>query len=197
VIRAAPKGAAGGPHSRPRWLAPVSRRPRPACALASQVVRADRPDPDGTPSRPAPGAPRVCPRCPRLFPLWRPAARYRHRPGPPRRPGHPRPLRRSGAPSRLALPHPPRPQSGRLLARSGPRSLTLAPLHPLHPRLGREPVAAQDRWGPASALDADPRLRPLDRAVPGPPPGLTGEAGLPRRRPPRGGGVNRSYAPRN
>jgi CheY-like chemotaxis protein len=103
-------------------------------------------------------------------------------------------LRRSGAPSRLALPYPPRPQSGRLLARSGPRSLTLAPLHP---RLDREPVAAQDHWGPAGALDADPRLRPLDRALPGPPPGLTGEAGLPRRRPPRGGGVNRSYAPRN
>jgi hypothetical protein len=41
-----------------------------------------------------------------------------------------------------------------------------------------------DHWGPAGALDADPRLRPLERAVAGPPPGLTGEAGLPRRRPP-------------
>jgi len=80
-------------------------------------------------------------------------------------------LRRSGAPSRTALPHPPRPQSGRLPARSGPRSLTLAPLHP---RLDREPAAAQEQWGPAGALDADPRLRPLDLAVPGPPPGLTG-----------------------
>ena len=86
-----------------------------------------------------------------------------------------------GPPSRPALPHPPRPQSARLLARSGPRSLTLAPLHP---RLDREPAAAQDHWGPAGALDADPRLRPLDRAVPGPPPGPRGrpdclEAGPP------------------
>jgi hypothetical protein len=86
-----------------------------------------------------------------------------------------------GPPSRPALPHPPRPQSGRLPARSGLRSLTLAPLHP---RLDREPAAAPDHWGPAGALDADPRLRPLDLAVPGPPPGLTGQAGRPRRRPP-------------
>jgi hypothetical protein len=42
--------------------------------------------------RPAwPDAPRVRARCPRLSPLWRPAARDRHRPGPPRRPGHPCP----------------------------------------------------------------------------------------------------------
>jgi len=65
-----------------------------------------------------------------------------------------------GPPSRPALPHPPRPQSGRLPARSGPRSLTLAPLHPLHPRLDREPAAAPDHWGPAGALDAEPSPSP-------------------------------------
>jgi hypothetical protein len=54
-------------------------------------------------------------------------------------------------------------------------SLTLAPLHP---RLDRPPAPAPDHWGPAGALDANPRLRPLDRAVPGPPSALTGEAGL-------------------
>jgi hypothetical protein len=180
----------------------------PRARWRSQVVRHGRPGPDGnaleaSPTLPSPArlelasvdAPRVRPRCPRLSPrcggrrrviatVQDPLAVQ----GPPRQPSA------LWAPEPPGLPHPPRPQSGRHLARSGPRSLTLAPLHPC---LDREPAAAQDHWGPAGALDAHPRLRPLDRAVPGPPPGLRGEAGLPRRRPPRGGGVNRSYAPRN
>jgi hypothetical protein len=59
-------------------------------------------------------------------------------------------------PSRPALPHPPPPQLGRLLPRSGPRSLTL---HPLHLRLDREPAAALGHWGPG-ALDAEPSPSP-------------------------------------
>ena len=167
--------------------------PRVRAGLAGRPLRPPGPGrqrPRGQPPRCRPharldlagvDAPRVRPRCPRLSPLWRPAARYRHRPGPPPRPGHPRPPSPLWGTEPPGPAPPPRPQSGRLLARSGPQSLTLAPLHQ---RLDREPVAAQDHWGPAGVLDADPRLRLLDRAVPGPPPGLTGEAGLPRRRPP-------------
>ena len=39
-------------------------------------------------------------------------------------------------------------------------------------RLDREPAAAQNSWGSAGALDAGPRLRSLERAVPGPEPGF-------------------------
>jgi len=68
----------------------------------------------------------------------------------------------------------------RLPARSGFRRLAVARLHP---RRDHEPAADPDHWGPANALDADPRLRPLECAVSGLPPGFTGEAGRPRRRP--------------
>jgi len=135
-------------------------------------------------------APRVRPRCPRLPSLSRPAARYRQRPEPPRRPGHPRPPSRLWGP-RAARPCPTRLGRNRVDSSldqpSKPHSRPPAPA-PWPPAR----AAAQGHWGPAGALDADPRLRPLERAVSGPPPGLTGEAGLPRRRPPRGGGVNRS-----
>jgi len=81
------------------------RGAREACALAlaGRPLRPPGPwrqRPRGLPLRCRPharldlasvDAPRVRARCPRLSPLWRPAARYRHRPGPPRRPGHPRP----------------------------------------------------------------------------------------------------------
>ena len=36
---------------------------------------------------------------------------------------------------------------------------------------------SEDFAGPAGDRDADPRLRPRERAVPGPLPGFTGEAG--------------------
>ena len=137
-------------------------------------------------------APRVRPRCSRLSPLWRPAACYRHRPGPPRRSGHPRP------PSPLWCPRAARPCPTRLGRNRVDSSLdpaleaSLSP--PLHPRLDREPAPAQDHWGPAGALDADPRLRPLDRAVPGPRRGSRGRPDCLDAGRPRGGGVNRSYA---
>ena len=56
-----------------------------------------------------PDAPRVRPRCPGLPPLWRPAARHRHRAGPPRGAGHPRP------PGALRRPAPPGPAPAALL----------------------------------------------------------------------------------
>jgi hypothetical protein len=85
-----------------------------------------------------------------------------------------------GPPSRPAPPHPPRPESGRLLARSGPQSLTLAPLHP---RLDSEPATAQDHWGQRAPLTPTLAFAPRPRRS-GAPPGVTGQAGLPRRRPP-------------
>ena len=43
----------------------------------------------------------------------------------------------------------------------------------MRPRLAREPAAAEDRLAAAGDRDADPRLRLLERAVPGSPPGCT------------------------
>ena len=152
-------------------LAPCARR-------HSQVVRYGRPAPDGTALEASPHAavptrawtwPALLHRvlaldvlaCPRCGGRLRVIATVQD----------PSPSRPSsstfaalGPPSRPALPHPPRSQSGRL--------------SPLHPRLDRAPPRRR-------RITGGPRLRPLERAVSGPPPGLTGEAGRPRRRPPR------------
>jgi len=93
-------------------LAPVSRRPRAVCApaLTGRPLRPPGPwrhRPRGQPPRCRPharldlasvAAPRARPRCPRLSALWRPAARYRHRPGPLAVQAILVHLRRSGAP---------------------------------------------------------------------------------------------------
>ena len=101
-----------------------------------------------------------------------------------------------------AIPRPPCPFGRPRVARPGPacpgrdrrdspldqtpRTLTLAaPLRPLRPRLDRKTAAAQDGSGRAGDRDADPRLRPLERAVPGLPPGFTGAAALAARPPPQ------------
>jgi hypothetical protein len=70
---------------------------------------------------------------------------------------------------RAALPHPARPPSARGPPIDQTLDASLSP--PLHPRLDREPAAVQGSWGPTGAHDADPRLCPVARAVPGPEPG--------------------------
>jgi hypothetical protein len=119
-------------------------RPRPAVNLVvyhgvlapharwhSPVVRYDRPAPDATApaadARPRSGsprgawdlggvdAPRVRPRCPRLSPLWRPAAGHRHRAGPWPSCGPSSPTAGARGPrGRLPPPHPPGPRSASL-----------------------------------------------------------------------------------
>ena len=161
-------------------LAFVSRRPRPACSVALTGCPLRPPGPGlhraparGQPPRRrhpervdlgCPDAPRGRPRRPRLSPPWRPAARHRHRPGPPRRAGHPRP------PGPLRHPRAARPPTrlGRNRVdsryRSDPGRLTLAPLHP---RLDREPVAAQDGSGSEGDRGADTCLRPCNASTSG------------------------------
>jgi hypothetical protein len=125
------------------------------------------------------------------------AARYRHRPGPPRRPGLSSPTFATlGPPSRPALPHPPRPQSGRLPARSGPRSLPLAPCTPCIRVLTASPRPRQITGDQRARLTPNtlafaPLNAPLQarrRGSRGRPDGL--DAGRPRA-----AGVNRSDAP--
>ena len=74
-------------------------------------------------------------------------------------------LRRSGAPSRLAMPHPPRPQS-RLLARSGPRSLTLPPAPALTASPRRRRITGGQRARLTPTLAFAPSTAPF-RAPPG------------------------------
>jgi len=99
-------------------------------------------------------------RCPRLSPLWRPAARPRHRPGPPRRAGHPRlpcPLRRP----RAARPRPTRARRTPVARASVPLS-TLPPTAGAAPRcppLALEPVATQDHSGSQGDRAGHARLR--------------------------------------
>ena len=122
-------------------------------------------------------APRVRPRCPRLSPLWRPAAGHRHRAGPGRCADHPRPRRSRALPlRRLAPPHPPLPRSGRLaagwcqtlegsLSHPSARSLTA------NPRRRRMARGQRGIARPALAVD------PSRRAVPGAGSRFAGEAG--------------------
>ena len=92
-------------------------------------------------------------------------------------------LARAGAPAPPG-PAPPAPDA---IKSTPPLDWTLEASRspPRRPRLDRETAAAQDGSGRAGDRDANPRLRPLERAVPGLPPGFTGAAALAGRPPPQ------------
>ena len=91
-------------------LAPAGRALRPSGPRRHRALGRRPAPPRQPPGRVDLGgvdAPRVRPRCPRLSPLWGPAAGHRHRAGPGRRAGPPGPRRRG------ALPGGPRPRPTR------------------------------------------------------------------------------------
>jgi hypothetical protein len=158
------------------FLAPIAtwwRRPR-----FTLRIKNARPDCVVYPLLNNSGQPR---RCPRLSPLWRPAAGHRHRAGSPGCAGHPRPPCLLGRP-RAAWPGPARPGPDRVdspLGQTREASLWPRPHRgpaaaPLRPLLDREPAAAQDNSGSAGDRGTDARLRSLEWAVPGPAPGFAG-----------------------
>jgi hypothetical protein len=123
----------------------------PRARWRAAVVRDGRPEPDA----PVPTADtrprgawtwavlmhRVFPRCPRLSPLWWPAAGHRHRGRPGRRAGPPGP-RRSRAPPGGAGPGPTRPGRPQVARRSATSaSECFDSLRALRNRLGRAPRA--------------------------------------------------------
>jgi hypothetical protein len=99
-----------------------------------------------------------------------------------------------GPPSRPALPHPPRPQSGRLPARSGPRSLTLAPCTPRTRALTASPRPRRITGGQRARLTPTLAFAPSNAPLQARPRGSRGRPHCPDAGRPRGAGVNRSYA---
>ena len=107
----------------------------------------------------------VRPRCPRLSPLWGPAAGHRHRAGPGRRADPPRPGRARARPGG-AWPRPGRDRVASPLGqtRAGSRSPGPGPA-PSACSLTVRPAPAQDDAGSAGAREVAARPRPSRRAA--------------------------------